>query len=87
MYTITEWSPSVAGEVVAEVEAIWEVVEIAATCYNAQITHPSWDGYVTTRPCGGASAKYFRGHNDHGLGGEIPEDAALLAARLDLPRD
>jgi len=88
-YTVTEWSPERAGEVVAEVESLHEAVEAARACYQAQITAPAWGGgYVTTWAEGGASAKYFRGHDAHGFGGEIPADAAEAVARLkDFPAD
>ena len=82
-YTVQEWSPSVVGDVVAEVEFLHQAEEVARACYQAQITSPEWAGYVTTWAEGGSSAKYFRGCDAHGFGGEIPEDAALLAARLD----
>lgn len=75
-YTVKEWSP-LMQVVVAEVETLQQAEDYARACYQAQITSPAWEsGYVTTWAGGGASAKYFHG-------GEIPEDAALLAARLD----
>lgn len=82
-YIVKEWSPECAGESVAEVEFIHQAEEVARACYQAQITSPEWEGYVVTWPEGGASAKYFRGHNAYGFGGEIPEDAAVLKWRLD----
>ncbi|MDY0300262.1 MAG: hypothetical protein RBQ99_01620 [Trichlorobacter sp.] len=83
-YTVQEWSPQCAGDVVAEVEFLHQAEEAARACYQAQITSPAWGGgYVTTWAEGGASAKYFRGHDASGFGGEIPEDAATLAARLE----
>lgn len=83
-YTVQEWSPECAGEIVAEVEFLHQAEEAARACYQAQVTSPAWGGgYVTTWAEGGASAKYFRGHDAHGFGGEIPEDAAALAARLE----
>ena len=83
-YTVQEWSPSVAGEVVAEVEFLHQAEEAARDRYQAQITSPAWGGgYVTTWAEGGASAKYFCGHDAHGFGGEIHEEAALLVARLE----
>lgn len=83
-YTVHEWSPECAGDVVAEVEGLHQAREAACACYQAQVTSPAWGGgYVTTWAEGGAAAKYFRGHDAHGFGGEIPEDAAALAAMLE----
>ena len=69
-YVVSEWSPGCAGEIVASVESIHEAVEVARACYQAQITAPAWGGgYVTTWAEGGASAKYFPGHDAWGFGG------------------
>ena len=91
-YVVSEWSPVCAGEIVASVESIHEAVAVARACYQAQITAPAWGGgYVTTWAEGGASAKYFPGHDAWGFGGEIPKDAAAAVARLedcdDLPNE
>ena len=82
LYEVTEWAPAVCGGFVGAYAHIGDVVAAAQGCYQAQITHPRWGGYVVTWVGGDASAKYFPGHDAHGFGGEIPEDAALLVAKL-----
>ena len=81
-YDVTEWAPAWRGNDF-RVAGVCAAVEAAKSCYQAQITSPAWQvGYVTTWVEGGAAAKYFPGADEFGFGGEVPEDAALLVARL-----
>lgn len=82
VYHVMDWAPGGRGED-TPVQGIGATVEAAKACYQAQITSPAWPvGYVTTWAEGGASAKRFPGSDRFGFGGEVPEDAALLVARL-----
>ena len=85
-YDVMEWAPGLPGGHGDDlrVAGVSAAVEAAKACYQAQITSPAWQaGYVTTWAEGGASAKHFPGADQFGFGGEVPEDAALLVARLE----
>ena len=85
IYSILVWGPNVSGDELVNFLTISEVIETvrrveagpeALTC---QIISSSWEGgYVTTWQEGGASAKYFKGHDRYGFGGQVPADAGYL---------
>ncbi len=86
-YSVTIWGPSAPSRELGDKltsEYILTVARNLSDSETIQVNHPSWKGgYVCTWDMGGASCKYFPGHDDRGFGGDVPEEALELARALD----
>lgn len=88
MYNISEITTSgaeTAANVQTEAAAIAVAIGLHSPdgCFRASIVNPDWSGVVLTYAEGFAAAKWFKGCDEHGHGGEVPADALRIVARLD----